>query len=174
MKSLRILFLWVLITFPVGAEAADQLGCTTASECFIACCPDGNPVCSQLCRNSCIGYPSSCPGYYHFCKYNTYVATWNWLELVNLTSHTINGSFQYYDSNGSPTGSIVEWSLNPLQRRDFDIHSIVGTSVIGQAVVSLNGASDALSGAVSYYEYSSGNANQSASIECVKQIGVTE
>lgn len=174
MNPRHIIYLLLFISFPNGAEGADQLGCTTSSECFVACCPDGNPVCSQLCRNSCSGYPSSCPGHYHFCKYNTYVATWNWLELVNLTTSTISGSFQYYDSNGVPVGSSVEWSLNPLQRRDFDVHSVVGSSVIGQAVVSLDGSADALSGSVSYYEHSSGGVSQSTSTVCEKRARVIE
>lgn len=60
------------------------------------------------------------------------------------------------------------FEVDSLARRDFDIHSMVGPSSIGQVVVQLNGDSDALNAAVSYYEIDGSGVRQTVTRECTK------
>jgi hypothetical protein len=166
-------FLTLTLLVSADAKAFDQLGCETLSECFTRCCPSNNPTCEQTCRNSCNTSPVSCPAFYYHCPYNTFVADYNWLELLNLSNASLAGTFQYLSGAGATLTSEVAFELNSFSRRDFDIHSVVGTSAIGQVIVGLNGESDPLRVSVSYYEIAASGVTHTVTLECVKRARET-
>lgn len=170
-SSINVVLLAFFLCIRVStAQAADQLGCTTLGECFAECCPTNDISCSQTCRNSCgQTASSSCPGFYYFCKTNTNVSDWNWLELVSLSGRSLTGNFQYFNGRGTAISERVPFQLSPLQRSDFDAHSVVGRGTIGQAIVSLDGDADDISAAVSYYEVHGSTATQTVSLPCEKR-----
>lgn len=150
----------------VSNQAFAQFPCITESECFDACCPSGQATCTQLCRNSCIGNPLTCPAYYYFCKYNTFSADFNFLELVSHSADAETGEFVFYDDNGNALGDAADYTLSSLNRRDFDIHSVVGPNKVGQIIVSSNSEEDNISAAVSYYNSVTGGLLQTVSLAC--------
>ena len=167
----RIALVLSLVGLPGIAAAADQLGCTTIGECYDDCCAGLGLACPPSCRNVCGNPPnqSRCPSAYLYCKFNTNVADWNWMELSNLGSERVLGNYQYFNNSGSPIANSTSFQLNSLQRHDVDVHGAVGPGKVGQVIVGVYGDSDNLAASVSFYELEGGSAHQTTSIVCERR-----
>ena len=85
-----------------------------------------------------------------YAGFNTFVNTFNFLELNNISNNDIQVILIAQDFNGVTTSETFIVSAN--RRRDIDIHTRVGPSVFGIAKIKHNGPIGAIKGAISQYD----------------------
>ena len=103
---------------------------------------------------------------YLVCKYNTFAADYNFLEISNPEGRLGLYYVQFPQVSDQPT-EIQESMLGSLQRTDVDIHSRVGANALGLVVIPYRGAT--LEAAVSYYQSKDGQMIQRAHVPCYRR-----
>lgn len=162
--SAGVILVSALLLAATGEKAWAANICVTNSECFASCCPSGQPTCSQTCRNTCGNYPTECPDYYYFCKYNTYAADYNFLEISSNSPADMQTEVTYLNDIGYPIDNPNTFLLIAMRRVDFDVHSVVGPRHYGQIRVGIYSSQPLLQAAVSYYR---ADMLQTAYVPCV-------
>ncbi len=182
------LFVAPKFSFAVPADL-----CPDRELCVTDCCADRGG-CSSVpgsdgannslfCSNSCGSLTEESCTAKTYCKYNTNASDFNYLELSNHTTKDIYGSIVFVSESGT-TIKTSFLHLSPSQRKDVDVHTIVGASKYGQIFVntaqvqlvgSVPGTSSVptvtdISAAVSHYYVSDGKLRQTVSDVCVGQV----
>ena len=105
---------------------------------------------------------------YLVCKYNTFSADFNFLELSNTSLKTGSVIDSYVTYSSGERGLLTPINYVPaLQRVDIDVHSVVGPNALGHIVI--NHSAGTLRGGVSYYELLEGKLRQTAYIPCFEE-----
>ncbi len=152
----------MIYAFP-SDSFAQQANCADYDLCYEDCCDNISGGCSGIpnspgasnglyCANQCGFIPNTPCTQDLFCKYNTFASEFNFLEVSNRSNQTIYGSITYRTEAGAEV-DVGFLKLNPYQRRDFDVHSLVGRYHYGQIFIRL-GSTTALpqvSATVSHY-----------------------
>ncbi|MCB0344528.1 MAG: hypothetical protein KDD66_05410 [Bdellovibrionales bacterium] len=87
-----------------------------------------------------------------FGGFNTSAADFNFLELRNVSTAPISGFITAVDYAGNQKIVNKPFTIPPLRRVDFDLHSEVGSGTYGILKVTHDGPHRTLRGRVSYYE----------------------
>ena len=84
--------------------------------------------------------------------FNTNVNEYNFLELANTTNAAIHIKIRALASDGTVLIDNQAATIGANVRRDFDLHSLVGSSKYGTVVIMHDGPLGALKGSVSQYK----------------------
>ncbi len=170
-------FVTLFATLSSNAFAESNI-CSNRDSCYDDCCtslggcsaiPHTTGASNSLyCSNNCgfVGMIACTAGLY--CKFNTNASEYNFLELTNRTNRTIYGQLSYLNNSGVAIGNTTYFQLSPYQRKDVDIHSIVGQNKYGQVLIKVGSTTTVaeVGASVSHYYTSNGKLRQTVSELC--------
>ena len=147
---------------------AESTICLSKDQCYSDCCKQFGD-CSSIphssgsnnslyCANSCGGVKATACTAGLYCKFNTNASEYNFLEVTNRTNRTMHGQVEFLNNSRVVVGGTIRLQLAPFQRKDLDIHSMVGQNRYGQVLLKVGSTTTVaeVGASVSHYYSSNG------------------